>query len=510
MADQRPIEPRYVSINEAFMRNVAMTKRGSLLFGFALALLVLLSKLMSESTTAKVLLIATGILLVVFVFAILFQEWQHTGFGDWGVVALFLLGWAFGVLAYHGRQGFIEQWSRYKSMGGLSEAVFASLFVFGILIGVLVVRIWNKEESDFVKSVSASFGGAIIPPLLGKTINVDAGQAFAAYFLGFAVSAVVNVIYCAKLIGNYSNKRSPESRTRLDFMYGKDKAEAVDNYFLKNFLDNKDTVRLLLTQTLQAYDLEVRKGFASRMTSRREIEEQKRSSATPPTASDKNGTEPRFGMFRRQHYYELLSVIPKPNQGTHSADDQLAIEFRPIDQKEEIHSDMFRMGITVKWLDNLEYVVAPGTYKKTLPYKDSVAGLALRERKVIVMDRDQNKTFRGGETPKSKEQKRGFKETNYISYVSIPVVSDLGYQEETELGIVNVDTMLFATESRLEPTATLVKENRWKLEIAAEQLREYGSNLYDDPDKNVEYLNHVTSVIRPVLRLYLICRQGSV
>jgi hypothetical protein len=516
-----------ISLFESSMKTVGITKAGGLSMGFAIALLVLLSNLMTEVTAVEVLLIVVSLLVLIFAFAVLLQEVEHPGFESWGVIALFLIGAAFGILAYHWKAGIAElgsnagtvigsHWSRFTSLGGLSETVFAALFVFGILIGVLVVRIWNKEESDFVKSVSASFGGAIIPPILGKTIDVDSGQAFAAYFLGFAMSAVVNVVYCAKLIGNYTNRRSPESRTRLDFMYGKDKAEAVDKYFLKNFLENKDTVRLLLTQTLKAYDEEVRKGFASRMNSRRKIEAMEPPLASPPVASgppvpsDKNRPEPKVGMFRRRYYYEMLSVISKSNQGSPPTDDQLEIEFRPIKDEEELNAEMFRMGITVKWLDNLEYVVAPGTYKKTLPYKDSVAGLALRERKVIVMSRDQNKIFRGSETPKSKEQKRGFKETNYISYISIPVVSDLGYQEETELGIINVDTMLFATECKLEQKAMLVKENRWKLDIAAEALREYGSNLYDDPDKNVEYLEHVTSVIRPVLRLFLICRQGSV
>jgi len=55
---------------------------------------------------------------------------------------------------------------------------------------------------------------------------------------------------------------------------------------------------------------------------------------------------------------------------------------------------MFRVAFSMRWQDTLEYVVAPGEYRKSFPIFGSVAGLALVSRATIVMDRDNLKEFR--------------------------------------------------------------------------------------------------------------------
>src|SRR6185295_13893625 len=103
--------------------------------------------------------------------------------------------------------------------------------------------------------------------------------------------------------------------------------------------------------------------------------------------------------------------------------------------------DMFRIGISIKNADFLEYIVAPGEYHAPFPVFGSVLGLALEMRQTIVMDRDRDKKFRNkdhkdGISPGEVEQPRGLDEIDFLSYVSIPVVSRLGEATENALGIL--------------------------------------------------------------------------
>jgi hypothetical protein len=119
-----------------------------------------------------------------------------------------------------------------------------------------------------------------------------------------------------------------------------------------------------------------------------------------------------------------------------------------------IQGDMFRVGVAIRRQDVLEYLLAPGAYRAPFPYMASVAGLALRLPHIIIMDRDKDTTFRSkdykdGIRPTDIEQGRGRDIIDYLSYVSIPIVSHLGTPKENPLGIVNIDTKLFVTRSRL-------------------------------------------------------------
>ncbi len=484
------------SLFESFMKTVGITKVGSLLLGFLMTLLVLLSQLATETTTVETLLICIFVLMAAFLVAI-FQKVKHPGFGSWGVIGLFFLGAAVGILAYRAREGIADQWAQYKNLGGLSDVIFAGLFVFGVIMAVFVVRVWNKEQDDFMKSVATALGGAAIPPLLGKTIAVDGSKAFAAYFLGFAVSAAVNVIYCARLLANYSNKRSLESRAVLSFLYGSDKAEAVDKQFQKNFEADPNEAKLLLVNAVREYQEKVLREFAKKREEKRQKDREK------------------------FDYYQLIAIeCGGEGEGAEgsppeSPDRREKVILRKVEE-EELSDKMFRVAVSLKWQDDLEYISAPGAYKNSFPYFNSVAGLALIVFKTIVMDRDKNKRFRTGDYPEGLcpakiEQTRGLDEIDFLSYIAIPVASYLGQPEQTRLGILHVDTRLFAAPRDIfRPTPVPGQEKTFSETLYPAELTEYANNLYAEEDAGVKYLEDMRAVLVPILQLYLKCRQGSV
>jgi len=512
------------SLFESFMKTVGTTKVGSLFLGFLMTLLVLLSELASETTTVETLLICIFVLMAAFLFAIFFQKDKHPGFGSWGVIGLFFLGAALGVLAYHARGGVADQWTQYKRLGGLSDVIFVGLFVFGLIMAVFVVRVWNKGQDDFMKSVATALGGAAIPPLLGKTIAVDGSKAFAAYFLGFAVSAAVNVIYCARLLANYSNKRSLESRAVLSFLYGPDKAEAVDTQFLRNFEEDPVYARRLLINAVLEYQKRVRREFAVKKEHRRKNQ----GPTSPP------GPGPLS-------YYQLLSIecdkdtdlaVGSPPGGSASPlteslegsqpEKLYNAVFREITDENPINEDMFRIAVSLKWQENLEYIGAPGAYQKSFSYFSSVAGLALFVRQTIVMDRDKNKRFRTtqypeGLCPAKIEQPRGLDEIDFLSYLVVPVVSSIGQAEETALGILHIDTRVFAIEAGSSASRSFEfaenigdpAQKVYRAKLRRSDLTEFANNLYDRDDQGVKYLEEMRAVLVPILHLYLKCRQGS-
>lgn len=482
-----------VSLFESSMKTVGITKPGSFSLGFAITLLVILSGFMVEETAVKVLSIFIVLLVLACVFAILLQEEAHPGFGSWGVIGLFLLGSALGVLAYRARGGIAEQWTKYKDLGGLNDVIFAGLFVFGVIMAVFVVRVWNKGQDDFLKSVASALGGAAIPPLLGKTINVDGSQAFAAYFLGFALSAAVNVIYCSRLLAHYSNKRSLESRAVLSFLYGSDKAEGVDKQFQRNFEADPNEAKLLLVNAVREYEDKVLREFARKREEKRKADREK------------------------FDYYQLIAIECDKDASEESSPDSPGKRKKVILRKvvEGLSDKMFRSAVSLKWNDDLEYISAPGAYKNPFPYFNSVAGLALNVFKTIVMDRDKNKRFRTGDNPDGLcpaqvEQSRGLDEIDFLSYIAIPVAAYLGQPEQTRLGILHVDTRLFAAPRDFSPKHVPDQENVFSYTLDPVRLTEYANNVYDEEDAGIKYLEDMRAVLVPILQLYLKCRQGSV
>lgn len=179
---------------------------------------------------------------------------------------------------------------------------------------------------------------------------------------------------------------------------------------------------------------------------------------------------------------------------------------------------MFRVSVSMRWQDTLEYVVAPGEYRKSFPYFGSVAGLALLSRTTIVMDRDKRKKFRSeqyisGKSPIEVRQLRGLGQIDYVSYIAVPLVIKFGRKEETELGILHVDTKLFA-----EKPADAVEEPHgsgvWKITRSQTRLEDdlgvLGSKIYDDlDDANIKFLEEMRKVIVPIVQLYKKCRTGA-
>jgi hypothetical protein len=181
--------------------------------------------------------------------------------------------------------------------------------------------------------------------------------------------------------------------------------------------------------------------------------------------------------------------------------------------KSPITKEMFRVGVAMRHQDVLEYIVAPGEYQASFPYIGSVAGLSLIVRETIVMDRDMDKKFRSkdyrdGICPRDIEQWRGLDEIDFLSYIAIPVVSRLGHSTENPLGVVNIDTKIFVTDHDLagEPMGN----NMFRTILTPKQLNEYASKLYDQEDKDVEYIEKLTKIIQPVLELYAKCRVGAI
>lgn len=521
-------------------RNVGVPARNSIAFSLGLfaALLLLSSAVLDIGFVAIVFGSAVGAVIVLFLLVRPSEEGRVDRF-SWGITVIIVLGFGVGALLFQYRDGIIWLWSHALMINTVKRVLLASLFLLGIILGFFVVRNWSKDQKEFVTSLTAVFGGAFVATLLGEAdIGVTRLEALALYSGGFTLSGSLNLVASALLVANYTNKHSMTSRAVIDFLYGSDKAKAIDEYFLKNFKEDPDYAKRLLTDTVNAYREVVRREFAERMQARLG----KRLKPPDSKVGDKQ-IKDQESVAPSYYYYRLLSVQCKTTkdhrprteeelrqegaEGKHEADSApngerelskddpiLDVTFEKIDR---ITAEMFRVGVTMRWQDMLEYLVAPGEFKKSFPYFGSVAGLALLSRRAIVMDRDKNKKFRAkdfdrGRCPTDIEQPRGLDEIDFLSYISIPVVSRLGKPGEIGLGVVNIDTKLFVTTTELKGKLLVAPDALrvvYGAKIVRSKLTTYANGLYEENDEDVKFLIELTDIIVPVLELYLKCRQGA-
>lgn len=534
--------------NESLDRNTLILDNKLLIFllSFLVASLLLVTNPSLEWWVALISLITFVFLLVVLLLLIRQQTGERWRFRErgvfesrWGLLGIATLGFGLGVLIYHNRAWFIWLWQEFRKIDKLDEWTLVSLFLLGVILGVFVVRNWSKEQKDFITSLTAVFGAAFISTILGTLGNQSGSvltqqNSFALYALGFTLSAALNLLAFSMLIARYTRTRSLTSRSLIDFLYGSDKAQAIDLYFVRNFEADPDYAKEKLVAALSAYREIISEALARTMNERM----RKTTRDDAPLPFD---------------YYELISVksvrqnndpptappegsvpVPLPN-------DSYEIVFRKIEKTREEHEPitpkMFRVAISMRWLDNLEYVVTAGEYKQSFPYYGSVAGMSLLARKTIVMDRDKDKKFRtttylNGKTPSQADQPRGLYEIDYLSYICAPMASSFGKPEEQPLGVLHVDTKLFVYPKDKNPLEASVQpdgdgkhfyrkiirvdpsrpEERLdeRLQESLKKLVGYAGNLYVQNDQVVTDLEKMRDVIIPLLELYKKCRTGAI
>lgn len=608
------LQPLKHSLRESLFRNYGVPYRNliGLLLGFTASFLPLTTHVLGLSTIVVVFLVLLGLTLILLILVRPYVESELDRFA-WGLLVIILFGYGLGGLIYQSRAWWIWLWNKYRLISEPYQLVLESLFLLGVMLGVFVVRNWSKEQKDFQASISGILSGTFIAAVLGSVLNeLTPMRALAYYALGFTMSGTFNVILAAKLTANYTNKRSITSRAILDFLYGSERAEIIDNYFLKNFKRDPDYARASLTEAMISYRELVSREFAERMEERRKYRkgarqsfEEKKGSITE-LRKKKSRLEPRcralhmtienrnrlqdeidviestpeprapkqeqklldlrknleeldqnvakqkekcspeqlkewkelenvLTEIKPSYYYELMAIESEeessetgPKTRTRGNPEQsYVVKYRELDCPDAlelktkegppagaINELMFRVGISARWQDTLEYITAPGEYRMPFKYTGSVAGLALLFRKTIVMDPDKKKRFRNSEfpdgiTPEKVEQPRGLDEIDFLSYVALPIVSRLGAPGENPVGIMTIDTKIFVTRSELGGEPVQGTNRVFRMRLSRAQLTEYGANLYDQEDQCVEYIERLTKVIVPVLELYSKCRVGA-
>jgi hypothetical protein len=514
---------------ETLFKHVEATNTGAFLLGFILAVL-LASNVMGQRTLSQVY--AYSLILVMLVLVIL--RYFNTHKFDrprWGVITTLVMGYGTGALVYIYRWWFKWIWGKLLLIKTDDQLLLASIFLLGVILGFFVVRNWSKDQTDFLTSLSAIFGGVAIAAIVGSLDDrIKPVRALSYYAPGFALSGIFNLALSTLLTSHYINTRSNASRGAIGFLYGRDKIKAIDDEFLKNFKEDPDTAKRLLVESLRQLRDKVLREFSRKMELRR-VEKTK---------------------DNQLHYYRLLTIrcnegeIPEPVGGpvespplespplSPAGDGQDAASARQeeytviFQEVQEIRPEMFRMGISIRLLDSLEYIVAPGQYRRSFPYFGSVAGLALTVRQTIVMDRDRHKKFRtpdyvNGICPRDIEQTRGLDEIDFLSYIAIPVISQIGNPEEIGLGVMHVDTRLFASP---EPLGEVVSspplsgqeyslppigpaERILSMKCKMDALTVYANNLYNLNDDCVRYLEEMRAVAVPIIELYVKCRAGA-
>jgi len=490
--------------------------------GFIAAYLPLAVNLLSKERAAIMFWAAFGLLIVV-LFVVKPKPFSQVAFrtSRWGVFSMIVLGFGIGALCSHYSRNFIWLWGQFRRINYAQEWILVSLFLLGVVLGFFVVRNWSKDQKDFIASITAVLGAAFLSTMLGNLDQaLSSVSTFAYYSLGFVLSGTINLIAFAFLVAHYTRTQSPSSRSVIDFLYGSDIAKRMDAYFLKNFEEDPNYAKRKLKNALEAYRDILRVEFAKKMTRRKLAWEGAQSSPpVPPPDFSRCLSMPPLD------YFELLSIEskePVTSPPQFDPEDIFDVVFRRIPKNAHILPEMIRVAISVKWQDNIEYVVPPGQYKRSFPYFGSVAGLALAVNHTIVMDRDRYKKFRGkdlgeGRTPNEVDQKRGLDKVDYLSYVAVPMASSFGQQEEFGLGILHVDTKLFACSAG-HFDAICYKERGtdgqeiYKLQCTRDgldQFAEFASNIYKEHDEYIENLEQFRYVIIPLLELYLKCRIGT-
>lgn len=379
---------------------------------------------------------------------------------------------------------------------------------------------------------------------------LDPVTSFSFYALGFTLSGTLNLLAFALLVSRYTRTQSLGSRSVIDFLYGSDKAQAVDLYFVKNFEADPDYAKAKLVTALSEFRESVRRGLARILNMRKE---RSQGVTSPPYAGaspslcpgDASGPFDYFELLSiksiQQKIDNLVSSPPLSSPPDAPPVDNYEIVFRRLREHEQespgdpITAKMFRVSVSMRWRDNLEYIVATGEYRKSFPYYGSVAGMSLLVRRTIVMDRDKYKKFRTGDfvegkTPNQADQPRGLYEVDYLSYICVPMVSSLGKPEEQSLGVLHVDTKLFACPKGTLPADSCrqadadSKQEIYRIVVGAnpgerledklkERLKEfqaYACNLYEQNDPIIDYLESLRGVIVPLLELYKKCRTGAI
>ncbi len=555
-------------LRESLFRNVGMPHRNFIgfLLGAIAALLLLTSGTRSVSFAAWFFIFALGVLMFLLVVVRPKVEKELDRFA-WGLLVVIVLGFGFGALIYQSRSWWIWLWGKYRLIDRPHELVLEFLFLLGVIMGVFVVRNWAKEDEAFTKSLSGILGGTFIAGVFGEAgQGVTTMQALTYYGLGFVMSAAVNLLVAARLTANYTNKRSISSRALLDFLYGSDRTRLIDGYFLKNFKEDPDYAQRGLTETLIEWRKLIRREFAERMDLRREKRRDERDAylkSSPPEVqaalaklrelrAESNSArllsdiglvddepvqkqieiesseivEQVLNQTKPSFFYELIAIECDDQEAEDtssppvaSKDREYKVVYRYVDASSpfatKIEESMFRVGVSVRWQDTLEPITAPGQYRVPFPYRSSVAGLALEFRQTIVMNRDIRKRFRNkdypdGICPKQIEQDRGLDEIEYLSYIVIPIVSRPGSPGENPVGVVTIDTKLFVSHSKLKGDPIKGSEGVFSTRLKKAELTEYATNLYDQDDKDVKYIDDLTRIITPVLELYSKCRVGAI
>lgn len=549
------------TLRESLFRNAGVSYRNliGLLFGMTAALLVLTSNTWTMQQTVWVFLASLALILFLLVMVRPRMEKELDRFA-WGLLVIINLGFGLGALIFQARAWWIWLWNKYRLIDQPHELALEFLFLLGVIMGVFVVRNWGKEQEAFTNSLSGLLSGTFIAGLFGEAFKgqgLTTMQALTYYGLGFVMSAAINLLVAARLTANYTNRRSITSRALLDFLYGSDRTKLIDGYFLKNFEEDRDYAKRALTAALIECRKLVQREFAERLEARRKDREDKRNAhvdsqwnlielqedsndlrtfaaslglAIDETELRETEAERRFieqhllSQTKPSFFYELIHIECDPDQTAaekavaRERDREYTIIYKLIGPSSpatpKVIDSMFRVGITSRWQDNLEYVTAPGEYRAPFPYQNSVSGLALEFRQAIVMDRDQRKRFRNnkytdGICPKDVEQDRGLDEIDFLSYIAIPIVSRPGSPGENPVGVLTIDTKLFVSNSALPGESVNAAEGVFRTSLRRSKLAEYATNLYDHEDQDIKYIEDVTKIITPVLELYSKCRVGA-
>lgn len=558
-----------LQIRHAFFRNVAAPHRN--VIAFVLGLIAALLPLTSRIWTLRwaTWIFAGAVLVIVFLLiAIKLGSREEIECPQktidrfaWGLVVIMIVGFGVGSLIYQARPWWVWLWNQYRRINEPPELILEALFLLGVILGVYVVRNWAKEQEAFKDSLTGIFSGTFIAAILGGALDgLTPLRSLAFYALGFTLSATVNLLYAARLTANYTNKRSVISRALLEFLYGRERVKEIDGYFLKNFEEDTKSAKTFLKNTLLNFRQLVQQEFADRIdvkilrfgspsqmdspecsqlrTLEQNANELRRDINDPVQEANKKANEDGLkqvvkqihqleSQIKRTSCYELLAIEcdegkqeEEPSAAAIMDREYSVIYRRILSTRDEesggalVNAEMFRVGVAIRRQDLLEYVVSPGPYLASFPYFGSVAGLSVIVRQTIVMNRDRSKKFRSkdyrdGICPKDIEQWRGLDEIDFLSYISIPIVSRLGTDSENPLGVVNIDTKLFVTFCKLEGEVIDEKRGLYRTRLTPNKLNEYAANLYDEEDEDVKYLEKLTKIIEPVVELYAKCNIGA-